>query len=274
MIIGGGYPGLGDALFFSHIPRLAKQSGKFKRVFIYDGIALRNDGTKELIWELNPYVDGFTSEFGRAPYTLSLALDLRDMNLLDFIMLGFGLDDGTRWHEPEIYYQPKFRPEFHKNIFDPNWFSNVGELSVDMIKSYFADKKLDAVMKARNDKALWDYKSDIDVLETPTLQDFCDLIYSSKRLYCLTTGTASLVAALKKPCTVLYGKNIGAGHELARLPKNVGSLYHHSALHSYILLEKSQILEINFSTKNQIYFKNLKILYKKISKKVFRFARI
>lgn len=195
----------------------------------------------QLIWGDNPFVDGFTNLFGRAPYTLSLPLDLRDMNLLDFVMLGYGLDDGTRFHEPEIYYKPKFRAEYHKVIFDPNWFSCVGNINALDIETYFKTNNItiDAVLKKRNDKALHNYDKDIEVINTPTLYDFCDLIYSAKALYCLTTGTASLAAALRKPCIVLYGEGIGGGRELAQLKDNVGSLYHHSNLHKYILVKSN-----------------------------------
>ena len=197
----------------------------------------------ELIWAHNPYVDGFTDLFGRAPYTLSLPLDLREMNLLDFIMLGYGLDDGVRFHEPEIYYKPNFRPEFNKVIFDPNWFSNVGNLTICDIEAYFKAQgiTIKAVLKKRNDKALFNYNKCVEIIETPTLEEFCDLIYSAKELYCLTTGTATLASALRKSCVVLYGNGIGAGRELAQLNDNVGSLYHHSKLHKYILI-KSQFV--------------------------------
>lgn len=250
-LIIGVYPGLGDNLFFSHIPRLAKESGMYDKVFISFLIEPRNSGTKELIWEQNPYVDGYKDLFGVSPWTLSLPLDLREMNLLDFIMLGYGLDDGKRFHEPELYYKPKFKEEYNKVIYDPNWISNVGDLNSDIIMHYFNSNniKLDAVMKKLSDKALFNYDdNNIEVLETKSLEDFCDLIYSAKELYCLTTGTATLAAALNKPSVVLYGKNIGAGHELAKLNDNVGSLYHHSRMHKYVLIvdSKIRVLEVNF----------------------------
>ena len=74
-------------------------------------------------------------------------------------MLGYGLDDGKRFHEPELYYKPKFREEYNKVIYDPNWVSNVGELSSDIIMDYFNSNniKLDAVMKKLSDKALFNY---------------------------------------------------------------------------------------------------------------------
>ena len=177
-----------------------------------------------------------------------MTFGLFDMNCL---LCCYGLDDGKRFHEPELYYKPKFKEEYNKVIYDPNWISNVGDLNSDIIMHYFNSNniKLDAVMKKLSDKALFNYDdNNIEVLETKSLEDFCDLIYSAKELYCLTTGTATLAAALNKPSVVLYGKNIGAGHELAKLNDNVGSLYHHSRMHKYVLIvdSKIRVLEVNF----------------------------
>jgi ADP-heptose:LPS heptosyltransferase len=56
---------------------------------------------------------------------------------------------------------------------------------------------------------------------TPDIFKFCDLLYSAKAIYCLSTGTGTLAAALQKPVTVLYGEGLQKA-------------YRHSGLHSYI----------------------------------------
>ena len=58
-------------------------------------------------------------------------------------------------------------------------------------------------------------------IETTSLMEFCSIIISCKKLYCLTSGTATLAAALQKPATVFFG----SGQE---------SIYHHSSLHIYV----------------------------------------
>lgn len=129
-------------------------------------------------------------------------------------MLFFGLDDGERFHEPEIYYTPKFRPEFHKVIFDPNWISNIGSIRLIDVFAFFKEMgiKIDAVMAQKasgKDSALqrtyFDYTIDTEYIQMPTLEDFCDLIYSAKAIYCFVTGTATLCAALGKSANVLVG---------------------------------------------------------------------
>ena len=81
-------------------------------------------------------------------------------------------------------------------------------------------------MKIRTEKVLYIPKPNDLFIETPTLQDFCDLIYSSKELFCLTSGTATLAAAIGKPAIVFYGANQGKG-------------FRHSKMHQYILIPKN-----------------------------------
>ena len=218
------YGGLGDHLFFSHIPRIAKETNSYDKVYVSLLSKYRNPYYKQFIWECNPYVDGFTDALETKRTEVNI--DYSVMNLLDSIMLSYGIDDGKRYHEPELYYKPKFKEEYNKIIYDPNWISNAGNLKVSDIEDYFNDNniKLDAVMKKLGDNALFNYdKKDTEVLETKTLEDFCDLIYSSKELYCLTTGTATLSCALNKKSFVFY-------------TKYVGRPFQHSLINQYILL--------------------------------------
>ncbi|ETD23423.1 hypothetical protein [Helicobacter macacae] len=226
--------------------------GNYDKVYIQPFYNFRSDDYKRLIWEANPYVDGvlenyyITSPFGwqnpnaKPPYDDTQAFPFfsyknlpftRAENLLDKIMLHFGLDDGERMHEPEIYYKPKFRPEFHKVIFDPNFVSQASCEFSDIL-TFFKEMnvKIDAVMgkkptgkNSATQKACFDYNIDTEFIETPTLEDFCDLIYSAKAIYCFVTGTASLCAALKKPANVLVGTK-----EPYICPR-----YLHSPLHKY-----------------------------------------
>ena len=102
--------GLGDHLFYSHIPRIAKESGKYYKIFISNKSDFRKEDQKELIWKLNPYVDGFTDLDGKSIDNIEIK-EGENANLLDKIMLCFELDDGKRFHEPELYYKPKIIKE-------------------------------------------------------------------------------------------------------------------------------------------------------------------
>jgi hypothetical protein len=135
-----------------------------------------------------------------------------------------GLDDGLRFHEPEIHIEiPIIRKYQDLVIYDPNYITNVGLIEVGQIERFFeqARIKVQAQMALRN-RSL-PLSQSMTTIKTESLMDFCSVIVSCKELYCLTTGTATLAAALKRPCTVLYGDG-------------VNPLYHHSRLHRYIKL--------------------------------------
>lgn len=229
------YGGLGDHLFHSHIPRIAKEFGGYQKVFISNNSLFRHADNKKLIWELNPFVDGFTDLPGKSVHLESIVKKLpsvnsTNLNLLDKIMLDYGLDDDTSFHEPEVYYQPKFIEEYHKTIYDPNHISCVGAVNSHYMMLFLKKKDIqfDAIMKLRNEKALYESKTGDEFIDTPSLFDFCDLVYSSKKLYCLTSGTATLAAALQKPAIVFYGDLQAKG-------------YQHSKFHQYLLVERTFI---------------------------------
>ena len=214
------YSGLGDHLFYSHIPRLIKQQKKFKKVYISLDNKYRNDEIKKLVWDLNPYVDGYKK--GRYP-TYKFLINLKDKNLLDTIgyMYGLNINDS----EPEIYYSPNLINSLeNKTLYDPNYISNCGNLDSKKISDYFVqeDIKIDFKMKLRPINI--DYKLTNEELAAKTLYEFIDILFSVKRIYCLTTGTATLCAAIRKTAYVLYGDGVTLQH-------------HHSKINNYIKLE-------------------------------------
>ncbi len=204
------YSGLGDHLFHSHIPRIAKESKIYDKVFISEKSIFGHSDYKKLIWELNPYVDGFTDESGIICDIAKQVAKLdsqSETNLLDQIMYFYGLDNGCFWNQPEVYYQPKNREEFHYTIFDPNFVSWIGNVTAEDAMIFFRNNKInfERIMKLRDNKIMYIPSGAEVFIETPTLFDFCDLIYSAKTLFCLTSGTATLAAALDKSAKVFYG---------------------------------------------------------------------
>jgi len=211
--------GLGDHLFFSHLPRIAKEQG-YDRVHVTTRSELRHDDYR-LVWTLNPYVDGFVDAEPR--YVPNFGEVPDGINLLDRIMLESGLDDGRRLHEPEFFYRPSTLPQYRdKVVYDPNFVSYVGEINVDNIKKYL------------NENGIWvDYQlqprekafalEGVALVETPTLRLYCDLIHSCRRFLCLTSGGATLTAALGKGCTAFHGEG--------QKP-----MFHHSRRHTYVLV--------------------------------------
>ena len=212
--------GLGDHLFYSHLPRIAKQYGGFNQVFISNDSIFRNPDTKKLVWELNPYLDGFTNDPGFFYFSEKIE---EGENLLDHLMLAYGLDDHKRNHEPEIYYKPKLVESLiDKTIYDPNYISYTGDIKYSAtIQNWFDQNNItpNAQMKVLGGRSISINCS--NTLSTPDIFKFCDLLYSAKAIYCLSTGTGTLAAALQKPITVLYGEGLQKA-------------YRHSGIHSYI----------------------------------------
>ena len=209
--------GLGDHLLHTPIPRVAKSQG-YDRVLISNHSDYLQKDTKNFIWERNPFIDGFSDEdrsypqFGEVPH---------GTNILDHLILWWGLeDDGIQFREPEIFYQPKTISEL-KNavIFDPNYGTSKGHPSGCLTKKYFENKNIKITHQMKPFTTGTALKN-IQNLEARNLEHFSDIIFSCKQLICLTTGTATLAAAIGKPTTVLYCKDI--------LP-----MFHHSKLHLY-----------------------------------------
>jgi hypothetical protein len=217
--------GLGDHLFYSHLPRIAKQHGGYDKVLISAHSYFRNPDYKKLVWELNPFVDGFTNQKGIFKFSTYYN---EQQNMLDSIMLAYGLDDGIRMHEPEIYYKPIINPSLaHINLYDPNYQSYTGDLiSGRLMEAYFVQHNIIVhyQMKYLGKRYLPIHTAQLfEAFACKNLFEFCDLLASVNKIYCLTTGTATLAAAMNKKLTVFYGN----GHIRG---------YRHSPLHNYICL--------------------------------------
>jgi hypothetical protein len=217
------FGGLGDHLFYSHLPRIAKETNAYKTVLVSNKSDFRNKLYKEYIWKQNPFVDGFTDEAGWYP---EVSEELDGYNLLDTIMFGYGLDDDQKWHEPEFYANVPIKHELKdKIIYDPNYISNAGKMGLKKLRQYFKQNKIqvDYQMQLRED-----FKSfqllDIKALAAQSFIDYCSIIKSCKKFYCLTSGGATLASALKSNAIVLHGAGIK-------------SKFHHSKMNEYVLIE-------------------------------------
>ena len=214
--------GLGDHLFYSHLPRIAKETKAFDIVLISNKSQFRNLDYKKLIWELNPFVDGFTDESGIFHFS---TYHTETQNLLDTLMLLYGLDDNQRMHEPEVYYVPKLKVDIiGKIVFDPNYISYTGDIkSNKLIKDWFNKNNIipDYQMYVLGKRYI--SIETLKQLSAVDIFDFCNILYSIDSIYCFTTGTATLSSALKIKANVFYAK----GHDNG---------YRHSLLNNYIYL--------------------------------------
>jgi hypothetical protein len=206
------YGGLGDHLLYSHIPRVAKESGIYKKVFLSKKSQIRNPNHLKYIWEKNPYFDGLSELENLHDYnSVQISnFDESKGNILDQIMLSYGIDDNTRWHEPELYFDVPIFPELKgKTVYDPNFISYSGGLSSLKIEKYFKNQgiKIDFQFVARSNLALPVLNFEQSIQDS-SFEEFCGIIVSCERIISLTTGTATLAAALRKFAIVIYGNNI------------------------------------------------------------------
>jgi hypothetical protein len=214
--------GLGDQIWHTHLPRVAKASGAYRKVLFSLDSVYRHPGMFEVLWRDNPHIDAFVPSASGFSF-----VDIRtfppEMNKLDQIMLAAHIDDGHRWHEPEIYR--RFDPIAAlqgKVLYDPNFVTEAGRVTSDAVQRYLRQSgvRVDFQFAPR-----WNALPlpDVQVLPPHDLDWFCRAIVSSAALYCFTTGTASLAPALKKTAHVLYGAGVSPD-------------VHHSRLNEYVLI--------------------------------------
>lgn len=218
LIIRVEHGGLGDHLFHSHLPRIARQCCGYSRVMVSNASEYRDPAYRRLVWELNPFVDGFTDD---SPDMPELGEPPDGMNLLDHIMHAHGLDDGELQHEPEVYYKPRTMEEWAgRALFDPHFVSFVGDISPRRLRAFLRAHPPDLISVFPGPSVA---SGGIDAARVAPRDvfEYCDLITSVSAVYCLASGGATLAAALGVHATVLYG----TGQK---------RMFHHSALHRYV----------------------------------------
>lgn len=197
-----GYDGLGDNLVFSHIPRIAKESGKFKEVYLSSMHEYKGEGYRGLVWETNPYLDGIVDE----PGTYS-EIDMRrvlvqwrnilpSLNLLDSVMLLHGLDDGKRSHRPECYYKTNNIEEFHeKTILDPGSKSlRLGPINGESVIAILNRNgiNVDYVLDSNPEFMLEGHKK----ISASNIYEWADLVSNVKNYICFNSGGYWLASAM------------------------------------------------------------------------------
>jgi len=228
-----GYDGLGDNLVFSHIPRIAKESGRFKTVLVSNRNKYKGEGYAELVWETNPYVDGFTDEPGTySSVQMNRVMDKWNnvqpsLNLMDSIMILHDLDDGIRGHIPECYYKPNAIEDLKDSVV-----IDAGSKTIDLA---LIDPEKFRMMLERNG-VFPDYmistgasSKSIDLpgikeISPSSIREWADVMYSAKQYVCFNSGGYWLSASLGVRAKHIWieGKNLPAwsylDHDDIRIP--------------------------------------------------------
>ena len=203
------------------MPRLAKETQGYERVFISNHSNYINPNTKRLVWEYNPFVDGFVDDDGMYPQFGEVS---EGKNILDAVSDFYGFSDtGIRFQEPEVYYKPKLIPELSNVILlDNNSFSHRGIPSCIELEKYL---KANGIIVTHQMKSLYGNVrlEGLKEISANSLEHLCDIIYSCKQFYGVLTGSITLASALRKPSTVFY-------------VDGALSMFRYSKLHNYIRL--------------------------------------
>ena len=211
------WSGLGDNLQVSTIPRRFYEKFGYKGVYISNSVPWRNKEIKELVWDLNPYIAGFTDKKG---------VNIADAGLIHY-------DGATHWianmekiyqfsgpfsKKPEIYYDISREDKFNvsnKTIVDLT-ASNENN-TMDKInhrknmKKYFdtLEEKVTIVRlnNIRTNNTFADYTNEIvvnknyDYIDINNIYDYCQIIKHCKKYICSFSGNHCLAAAIREDLT-------------------------------------------------------------------------
>lgn len=194
------FSGLGDHLFYSRVPELVKRLNIFKKVYISNHASYRFDGIRQLVWDINPFIDGYTDQTGWA----HSGLRPMDGNFVDGMLDIFsGASEFSLGESPVVYYKPHHLPKYNsKVIVDLRSFSNRDTPYSNCIKGFLSryDKRDIAIFSSNGDEKFY---HDYERLDTETtLMEYCDIIHSALRFHCLYSGGNSLAPAIGKRADV------------------------------------------------------------------------
>lgn len=206
------YPGLGDSLFYSHIPRLAKGLG-CEKVRVHVPAAIFSEEKTNLIWRLNPFVDEVVENCDNHNSVIGVRYGVP---LLDSIAMDLGLSNEIQNFEPEVYYQPKNSYE-GMVVYDGNFISGAGLINADLIRERLSVEKQLVCLRPLSSKYIESGQCTDGYLSLNSLADYFDVLSSADRFYCVVSGGASLRPAFGKKSTVFYGAGQCAEHRHSHL---------------------------------------------------------
>lgn len=209
LVITQEFGGLGDQLLYSHVPRIAKESGLYSKVYISEYSNYRNNIYKKVIWESNPYVDGFVYSVKKI-YRYNYKLMYSNNHLSNKILELYKIKSNTP-HPPELYYSPKnfelLQKYKHKIILDLNSISfRPKNNDIDKLLNYLYLNNIKPDYQFVSNRGI--SLKNIPIINTNSFDEFFSIIAYSKLVLCFPTGTAMLSIALNKELIVFYNSEI------------------------------------------------------------------
>jgi len=179
IILEQSWGGLGDNLQFSTIPEVAHDKGI--DVYISNKNAYRDEDIKKLVWELNPYIKGFTDE----PSNIGEYTDFGES--YNIIMNWERKIFGEYYNDsPKLYYKPNILDEFlDKIVIDSNAISS----PIDFTR--IIEKYEDAILINSS-------HPNRQIKLTASIFEWVDVIFSAKKVICQYSGTSVVLPCYNK----------------------------------------------------------------------------
>ena len=190
--------GLGDNLQFTTLPELYKKAGH--KVYISSKNAYRNNELYDLIWKLNPYVDGISDLPENAGSVKGI--DGPHEHFIRNVEYSHGLTDGYRDY-PVIYYNPKKLDNIDNFIFYDTTSISTNPTDEQLSKSFQSVFSKNPHLVPRRiefsnikNRAVEGLSHEPYILNS--IYEYCDLLHSCKAFICGYSGSSVLASAIKQ----------------------------------------------------------------------------
>jgi hypothetical protein len=198
IIIEQEWGGLGDNLQFSTLPEVGSKLGY--EVYISNHNKYRNLDIKRLVWDINPFISGYTDERGNLNDLFNPNPINKDFPILDrwndslniIQNIEFQIFGNSYNENPLLYYRPNFIDNLsNKILLDPNSVST--NFSFDSIIGSMSKEDLIIL-----NQEMIGYTN----IKSSSIFEWIDIITSAKEFICQLSGGTVVMAAYNKSCTV------------------------------------------------------------------------
>ena len=198
IIIEQEWGGLGDNLQFSTLPEVGSKLGY--EVYISNHNKYRNLDIKRLVWDINPFISGYTDERGNLNDLFNPNPINKDFPILDrwndslniIQNIEFQIFGNSYNENPLLYYRPNLIENLSdKILLDPN------SVSTNFI--------FDSIIGSMNKEDLIILNQEMigyTNIKSSSIFEWVDIITSAKEFICQLSGGTVVMAAYNKPCTV------------------------------------------------------------------------
>lgn len=198
IIIEQEWGGLGDNLQFSTLPEIGRKLGH--EVYVSTHNKYRNIDIKRLVWDINPYISGYTDERGNlnelfSPNPINTLFPIMDRwneNLNIIQNVEFQIFGKYYNYKPSIYYRPNTI-----NYLEDKIVMDLNSVSTNTNKESIISKFEKSDIVLLNDSINTHMN-----IKTNSIFEWVDMITSSKKFICGLSGGSVVMSAYEKSCTV------------------------------------------------------------------------